>query len=94
MANSVELTGFVNNVKELSSGIKVANLSVGVKNNKAGEGEKAYKNGFVNIVTKEDLVNGTKVTVKGFVTFDFWEDKGTGKEKQQIKIFANEVIQE
>lgn len=94
MANSVELSGFVNNVKELASGIKVGTLSVGVKNTKTGDGEKAYKNGFVNIVTKENLVNGTKVSIKGFITFDFWEDKASGKEKQQMKIFANEVIQD
>lgn len=92
MANNIELSGFINNVKELPSGMSVGTLSVGIKNTKAGEGEKSYKNGFVNIVTKEKLVNGAKVTVKGFVTFDFWEDKGSGKERQAIKVFANEVI--
>ena len=92
MANNVELSGFINNVKELSSGVRAATLSVGVKTNK---GDKPFKNGFVNIVTKQDLTNGEKVTIKGFVTFDFVEDKvNPGKEKQYLKVFVNEVIKD
>lgn len=92
MANTIELTGFVNNVRELASGTKTATLSVGVK---TGKTDKPFKNGFINFMTKENLVSGTKVTIKGFVTFDFVEDKNNpGKEKQYFKVYANEVISE
>lgn len=90
MANEISLTGFVNNVKQLSSGTYVASLAVSQKISAKGE-EAKYKNGFINIMSKLPLPEGKRVDVKGFVTFDFYEDKTTGKEKSSLKVFVNEI---
>ncbi len=90
MANEVTLTGFVNNVKKLNSGINVGTLAVSTK--VSGKNEEAkYKNGFINIISKLPLPEGKKVDIKGFITFDFYEDKVSGKEKNSLKIFVNEI---
>ena len=90
MANEISLTGFVNNVKQLSSGTYVASLAVSQKISAKGE-EAKYKNGFINIMPKLPLPEGKRVDVKGFVSFDFYEDKNTGKEKSSLKVFVNEI---
>lgn len=90
MANTVELTGFLNKVKTLSSGMNVASFSVSTKVSGNGTDAK-YKNGYINVISKQPLTEGAKVTIKGFITFDFWEDKDTGKERNAMKIFVNEI---
>jgi len=91
MANELELTGYVNNVKTFENGISTFGLAVGSKTGTDSDGTPTYKNGFVNIVTKQEVTDRDRITLKGFITFDFWDDKNTGKEKQAVKIFANEI---
>lgn len=90
MANEITLTGFINNVKTLQSGTYVGSLAVGTKVSPKGEDVK-YKNGFINIISKLPLEEGRKVDIKGFLTFDFFEDKSTGKEKNSPKVFITEI---
>lgn len=92
MANTIEITGYVNNVKEFGQGNYSGSLSIGTKTRV--DGEDVWKNGYMNISTKHPITDGTKITAKGFLTYDFWVDKTTGKDRQAPKIYAMEIIQE
>ena len=82
-------TGFVNNVKEVGEKLVVFSLAVGVK-----QEDGTYKNGFVNCKANKEKVQikeGDRVTVKGFPTFEFWTDKDSGRERQRMVVFVQEV---
>lgn len=92
--NSIELTGWVANLKELESGSKTFGLSVGVKTGKKNDdGTDEFKNGFVNVIVGKDIAveAKTQVTVKGFVVFNFWTPKNSDKERADIQVRGMEV---
>lgn len=92
MANSIEVSGYVHNVKELKNGLKTFGLSVSTKTGKNKEDQTPeYKSGFINVKTKENVKNEDRVTIKGFITFDFWTPENSTKEKHAMKIYAMEI---
>jgi len=94
MANSIELSGYVNNVKKVSDNLTVFSLAVGT--NVGTKEEPEWKNGFVNckIGGKTDssaIEDGKRVDIKGFVTFDFFTPKGSDKEVASLQVFVTEA---
>ena len=91
--NVVELTGYVANVKEVSDKLVTFGLAVGVK---VGEedGKPVYKNGFVNCKASKGNVTVTdkeRVTITGWVSFDFYTPKDSDKERASMVVFVKEL---
>jgi len=89
MANEVKLTGYMANIKKISDKLVTFSMSVGSK-----QEDGTYKNGFVNCKSNKvsEVVADKRVDVEGWMTFDFWEDKETKKERQRPIVFIKEIV--
>ena len=87
--NTTTQTGFVTNIR--TRGNKVSfGLSIGVK-----QQDGSYENGFLEVQGSSSVLQvnkGDKVTIKGFLSFEFWNDKTTGNKRNKIVLVAKEVL--
>jgi len=87
-AQTMQLQGFINNVKKVSDKLTTFSFSIGVK-----QEDGTFKNGFFNCKTNQgdSVVEKQRVEVDGWLTFDFWVDKDTGKDRQKPIMFVNKI---
>ena len=85
--NTVNLSGYINNVKDVSDKLTVASLAVSSKDKEGN-----WKSVYFDINTKPGTVEDGKLyDVSGFMKGDVWEDKQTGKKKTKPVIVVQEV---
>lgn len=89
--NKITQIGYVSNIKEIGK-MMTASLGIGVK-----QQDNTYKNGFLEIrgskETLGEIAAGDRVKVDGFISFNFWQEKETGKEMQKITMVVNSVLE-
>jgi len=84
MANSVEITGYVNNKKVVSDNLTVFSLAYGVK-----QEDGTYKNVFINCKTKDaEVEDGKRYDVTGFLTGSHYTPEGSDKERGAIELWV------
>lgn len=87
-AQTMQLQGFINNVKKISDKLSTFSISIGVK-----QQDGTFKNGFFNCKTNkvDDIVTDQRVELDGWLSFDMWVDKTSGKNRQNPIMFVNKI---
>jgi single-stranded DNA-binding protein len=92
--NSIELTGFTNNVKKISDKLTVFSLAVGMNTKEQDQnGKDIWKNGFVDCKvfnSNIEIEDGKRVSINGWVAFDFYESK-EGKERNKLVVNVKDI---
>jgi len=89
MANSVEITGYVNGVKKISENLSVFSVAYGVK-----QEDGSYKNIFINCKTKDASVeDGKRYDVTGFLTGSHYTPEGSDKERGALELWVQTAVE-